>query len=476
MKEFVQHKVFKHIADAAQEIGVDAYVIGGYVRDHILKRKDPKDIDIVATGRGIDLAKSVAKRLGRSKVSVFKNFGTAQVIFKDLELEFVGARKESYNRNSRKPIVEDGSLEDDQNRRDFTINAMAISLNEANFGELIDPFDGINDLKKGILKTPLDPDITFSDDPLRMLRAIRFASQLNFKIEEASFNSIIKNKNRIDIISSERIVDELNKIMLSPKPSIGLRLLEECGLMAIILPEITALKGVEEVQGQLHKDNFFHTLQVVDNISITTKNLYLRYAALFHDIGKPVSKKFIKGIGWTFHHHEFIGAKMIPKIFKRMKFPMGEQMKFTRKIVQLSSRPIAVSEENATDSAARRLLFEAGNDIEDLMLLCEADITTRNEKKREQFLRNFAEVRQKLKEVEEKDKLRNWQAPIDGELIMKTFDVKPGKEIGILKDAIKEAILEGEIRNSKEEALEFMIQKAAEIGLKPKSREKENNV
>lgn len=476
MKEFVQHKVFKTIADAAQEIGVDAYVIGGFVRDNILKRKDPKDIDIVATGRGIDLAKNVSKRLGRTKVSIFKNFGTAQVVYKDLELEFVGARKESYNRNSRKPIVEDGSLEDDQNRRDFTINALAISLNDSNFGELIDPFNGISDLEKGILKTPLDPDITFSDDPLRMLRAIRFASQLDFKIEAKSFKSIEKNKDRIEIISSERIVDELNKIMLSPKPSLGLRLLQDCGLMAIILPEITALKGVEEVDGQLHKDNFYHTLQVVDNISETTNDLYLRYAALFHDIGKPVSKKFVKGIGWTFHHHEFIGAKMIPKIFKRMKFPLGDSMKFTQKIVQLSSRPIAVSEENATDSAARRLLFEAGDDIEDLMLLCEADITTRNEKKREKFLRNFAEVRQKLKEVEEKDQVRNWQPPIDGELIMKTFDLRPGKEIGILKEAIKEAILEGDIGNSKEEAFDFMLQKAEEIGLTLKSKEKENNV
>ncbi len=476
MKEFIQHKVFKTIADAAQEIGVDAYVIGGFVRDNILKRKDPKDIDVVATGRGIDLAKNVSKRLGRTKVSIFKNFGTAQVVYKDLELEFVGARKESYNRNSRKPIVEDGTLEDDQNRRDFTINALAISLNESNFGELIDPFDGISDLKKGILKTPLDPDITFSDDPLRMLRAIRFASQLDFTIEAKSFKSIEKNKDRIEIISSERIVDELNKIMLSPKPSVGLRLLQDCGLMAIILPEITALKGVEEVDGQLHKDNFFHTLQVVDNISKTTSNLYLRYAALFHDIGKPVSKKFIKGIGWTFHHHEFIGAKMIPKIFKRMKFPLGDAMKFTKKIVQLSSRPIAVSEENATDSAARRLLFEAGDDMEDLMLLCEADITTRNEKKREKFLKNFAEVRLKLKEVEEKDKLRNWQAPIDGDLIMHTFNIKPGKEIGILKEAIKEAILEGEIGNSQKEALDFMIEKGKEIGLTIRSKEKDSDV
>lgn len=476
MKEFIQHKVFAIIAEAAKELGVEAFVIGGFVRDNILKRKDPKDIDIVATGRGIDLAQNVAKRLGRSKVSVFKNFGTAQVIFKDLELEFVGARKESYSRDSRKPIVEDGTLEDDQNRRDFTINAMAISLNTGNFGELVDPFDGLKDLEKGILKTPLDPDITFSDDPLRMLRAIRFASQLNFEIESESLKSIGKNKDRLDIISSERIVDELNKIMLSPKPSVGLRLLEDCGIMKIILPEITALKGVEEMEGQLHKDNFYHTLQVVDNIALTTNNLYLRYAALFHDIGKPVSKKFIKGIGWTFHHHEFIGAKMIPKIFRRMKFPLGESLKFTQKIVQLSSRPIAVSEETATDSAARRLLFEAGDDIDDLMLLCEADITTRNEKKREKFLLNFAGVRQKLKEVEEKDKLRNWQAPIDGAMIMKTFKLKPGKEIGLLKEAIKEAILEGEIKNSQDEAYEFMIKKATEIGLLPESIEKESNV
>ncbi len=472
MKEIIQHKVFKTIADAAQEIGLEAFVIGGFVRDHILKRKDPKDIDIVATGKGIELAKKVAEKLGRTKVSIFKNFGTAQVIYGDLELEFVGARKESYNRNSRKPIVEDGSLEDDQNRRDFTINALAISLNESNYGELIDPFGGVKDLKNSLIKTPLDPDITFSDDPLRMLRAIRFASQLDFKIDSNSFKSIQKNKNRIEIISSERIVEELNKIMLSPKPSIGLKLLEDCGLMSIILPEITALKGVEEVEGQVHKDNFYHTLQVVDNISQTSDKLYLRYAALFHDIGKPVSKKFVKGIGWTFHHHEFIGAKMIPKIFRRLKFPLGDAMKFTRKIVQLSSRPIAVSEENATDSAARRLLFEAGDDIEDLMLLCEADITTRNAKKREKFLNNFAAVRQKLKEVEEKDKLRNWQPPIDGDLIMKTFDLSPGKEIGILKEAIKEAILDGEIENTKDGAFNFMLKKASEIGLTPKEKEK----
>lgn len=468
MKEFVSHKIFGTIADAAQEIGVDAYVIGGYVRDKILKRKEPKDIDIVAVGKGIELAQKVGEKLGKQKINIFKNFGTAQLKHKDTELEFVGARKESYDRGSRKPVVEDGTLEDDQNRRDFTINALAISLNTKDFGTLLDPFGGIEDLKSGLIRTPLDPDITYSDDPLRMMRAIRFASQLQFKIDDNSFNSIIRNKDRIKIISAERITEELNKIMLSSKPSIGLRLLQESGLMAHILPEITALKGVEEIEGQLHKDNFYHTLQVVDNISENTDKLYLRYAALFHDIGKPVSKKFVANIGWTFHHHEFIGAKMVAKVFRRMKLPLGEPLKYVQKIVQLSSRPIAVSEENATDSAARRLLFDAGNDIEDLMLLCEADITTRNEKKKKRFLQNFQEVRERLKEVEENDKIRNWQPPVDGQLIMETFDIKPGREIGILKEAIKEAILEGDIPNSKEAAFDFMMEEAKKLGLEKK--------
>ena len=469
MKDFLQHKVFEVISQSAQNIGVDAYVIGGFVRDKILNRKNPKDIDVVTIGKGIELAKEVAKQLGKSKIAVFKNFGTAQVKFKDLELEFVGARKESYQRNSRKPIVEDGTLEDDQNRRDFTINALAISLNKETYGELLDPFNGINDLNNKCIRTPLDPDVTYSDDPLRMMRAIRFASQLQFKIEDESFQSIIRNRDRIKIISAERITEELNKIMLSQKPSTGLRLLQETGLMEYILPEVVALKGVEEVDGQLHKDNFYHTLQVVDNISENTDKLYLRYAALFHDLGKPTSKKFIPETGWTFHHHEFIGSKMVVKVFKRLKLPLGEPMKYVQKIVQLSSRPIAVSEENATDSAARRLLFDAGDDIEDLMLLCEADITTRNERKKKRFLANFQKVRERLVEVEKKDKVRNWQSPIDGELIMSTFSIKPGKEIGILKEAIKEAILDGQIPNDKDAAFQFMIEKAKEIGLTAKA-------
>lgn len=468
MKNYLDLKIFPIVKDAANELSVESYVIGGFVRDMILARRKPKDIDFVAVGSGIELAQLVAKKLGRKKVSIFKNFGTASIHHGDLDLEFVGARKESYQRDSRKPIVEDGSLEDDQNRRDFTINALALSLNTDNYGELIDPFSGVSDLEQGIIKTPLDPDITFSDDPLRMMRAIRFAAQLNFKIEQKSFLSIQRNKDRISIISAERIVDELNKIMLSQKPSVGLRLMEECGLMQILIPEISALKGVEEVDGQLHKDNFYHTLQVVDNISENTDKLFLRYAALFHDIGKPVSKKFIPNIGWTFHHHEFIGGKMVVKLFKRMKFPLGEPLKFVKKIVQLSSRPIAIAEENATDSAARRLLFEAGDDLEDLMLLCEADITTQNEKKKLKFLNNFAEVRQTLKEVEEKDKVRNWQPPIDGETIMKTFSIGPGREIGILKDSIKEAILDGDIANTVEAAKEYMIAKGLEIGLTAK--------
>ncbi len=469
MKEFVSHQIFKTVGEAADELGLETYVIGGYVRDRILKRKQPKDLDFVAVGSGIELAKAVAAKLGRSKVSIFKNFGTAQLRWQDFELEFVGARKESYRRDSRKPVVEDGSLEDDQKRRDFTINALAIALNRENYGELIDPFNGLTDLDNEIIRTPLDPHITYSDDPLRMMRAIRFASQLHFSIEEASLNAIGDTKERIRIISVERVSDELNKIMLSTKPSVGLRLFYETGLMEYFLPEIIALKGVEEVEGQLHKDNFYHTLQVVDNIAETTDNLWLRYAALFHDIGKAVTKKFVKGTGWTFHNHEFVGSKMVYKIFKRLKLPLGDKLKYVQKIVKLSSRPIAITEESATDSAARRLLFDAGDDINDLMLLCEADITTRNQRKKERFLRNFAEVRQRLKEVEEADSVRNFQPPVDGQEIMDTFALKPGREIGILKEAIKEAILEGVIKNNHEEARRFMLIKAAEMGLSPKT-------
>ncbi len=469
MKELISHKIFKTISAAAQTTGLETYVVGGYVRDKILKRKDPKDIDFVAVGSGIELAQEVAKLLGRSKISVFKNFGTAQVCYGELDLEFVGARKESYQRDSRKPIVEDGTLEDDQKRRDFTINAMAISLNPNDYGTLIDPFGGIEDLKKGIIRTPLEPEITYSDDPLRMMRAIRFASQLGFEIEKKSLNAIISTKERIEIISKERVSDELNKIMLSPKPSVGLRLFYETGLMHYFLPEVVALKGVEEIDGQLHKDNFYHTLQVVDNISQTTDKLWLRYAALFHDIGKPVTKKFIKGTGWTFHNHEFVGSKMIYKIFKRMKLPLSDKLKYVQRIVMMSSRPIAVTDDQATDSAARRLLFDAGEDINDLMLLCEADITTKNQKKKEGFLKNFQVVRARLKQVEEADSIRSFQPPVDGAEIMQTFGLSPGREIGIIKEAIKEAILEGVIKNDYEEARTFMLAKGKELGLTTKS-------
>jgi len=464
-KEFVELPVFKKVGAAADEAELETYVIGGYVRDKLLKRKEPKDLDFVAVGSGIELAKAVGQKLGRKKVNVFKNFGTAQLKYDEYELEFVGARKESYQRDSRKPIVEDGTLEDDQKRRDFTINALAIALNKENYGELLDPFDGLNDLKNEIIRTPLDPHLTYSDDPLRMLRAIRFASQLQFTIEEKSLDAITATKDRIKIISVERVSEELHKIMLSPKPSVGLRLFQETGLMEYFLPEITALKGVEEVQGQLHKDNFYHTLQVVDNIAETTDNLWLRYAALFHDIGKAVTKKFVPGTGWTFHNHEFVGSKMVYKIFKRLKLPLGDKLKYVQKIVKLSSRPIAISDEGATDSAARRLLFDAGDDINDLMKLCEADITTRNQKKKERFLRNFGVVRGRLKKVEEADHVRNFQPPVDGQEIMNTFHIKPGPEIGILKEAIKEAILEGEIKNNHEEARQFMLGKAADMGL-----------
>lgn len=466
MEEILDKKIFKLIGEAADELQMKTYVVGGYVRDKLLRRnKESKDIDFVAVGSGITLAKKVAEKLGRSKISVFKNFGTAQVKYKELELEFVGARKESYNRDSRKPIVEDGTLDDDQKRRDFTINAMAVCLNADRYGELVDPFNGIADLENQIIRTPLDPHITYSDDPLRMMRAIRFASQLGFKIEEKSLAAISETKDRIAIISTERVSDELNKIMLSPKPSVGLRLFFETGLMEYFLPEIIALKGVEEVDGQLHKDNFYHTLQVVDNISETTDNLWLRYAALFHDIGKPVTKKFIKGTGWTFHNHEFVGAKMVFKVFKRMKLPLGDKLKYVQKIVRMSSRPIAVTEEQATDSAARRLLFDAGDDINDLMLLCEADITTQNQKKKARFLANFQTVRARLKEVEEADQIRNFQPPVDGAEIMKIFNIPPGREIGIIKEFIKEAILEGTIKNNHEEALALALAKGKELGL-----------
>ncbi len=469
--EAIQHPIFKLIGEASDELGVDAYVIGGFVRDYFLNRGTPKDIDIVAIGSGIELAKRVASKLkGKPEISVFKNFGTAMIKHHDLELEFVGARKESYHRDSRKPIVEDGTLEDDQNRRDFTINAMAIALNKEMFGKLLDPFDGISDLHEQILRTPLEPGITYSDDPLRMMRAIRFATQLNFTIELRSLQAITENKERIKIVSEERIVDELHKILLSPKPSMGFKLMHQTGLLPIILPELTALQGIEEVEGQRHKDNFWHTLEVVDNISEATDNLWLRWAALLHDIGKAPTKKFHKKIGWTFHGHEFVGSKMVYKLFKRLRMPLNEKMKFVQKMVLMSSRPIILSEDHVTDSAVRRLVFDAGDHVDDLMTLCEADITTKNPRKQKRYKNNFLIVRQKIVEVEERDHVRNFQPPVSGEEIMQTFNLKPSKEIGIIKEAIKEAILEGEIPNEYEAAHQFMLEKGKSMNLKVHSK------
>lgn len=459
-------KLFKIISEAAEMNNQSVYIVGGYVRDLLMKRKASTDIDFVTEQSGIELAQSVAQDIDpKLKVSVFKTYGTAMIKYKDLDLEFVGARKESYTENSRKPEVEGGSLEDDQKRRDFTINAMAISLNKDNFGELIDPFNGVDDLEKGILRTPLEPAQTYSDDPLRMMRAVRFASTLNFKIEENSLQAIQQEAERIKIVSMERIMVEFNKIMLSEKPSIGLRLMEQTGLMKLIIPELIELKGVEEVEGQTHKDNFYHTLEVVDNISENTDNLWLRWSALLHDIGKAPTKKFVEGTGWTFHGHEFLGSKMTKTLFQRLKLPLGSDMKYVQKMVKLSSRPIALITDDASDSALRRLLFDAGENLEDLFTLCKADITTKNSKKQEKFKRNFEYVAVKIKEVEEKDQVRNFQPPITGEEIMEMFNLKPGREIGILKEKVKEAILEGEIPNEKEEATKFVIVEAEKLGL-----------
>ncbi|WP_420400358.1 CCA tRNA nucleotidyltransferase [Flagellimonas sp.] len=472
-KKVLENPIFKIIGEASKELGLDSYVIGGFVRDYLLQRGAPKDIDIVAVGSGIKLAEKVASKLpGNPQISVFKNFGTAMIKHQDFELEFVGARKESYDRNSRKPFVENGTLEDDQNRRDFTINAMALSLNPENFGLLLDPFDGRKDLEEQIIRTPLEPSTTYSDDPLRMMRAIRFASQLNFTIELRSLQAITENKDRIKIISKERIVDELHKILSSNKPSIGLGLMHQTGLLRYILPELTALQGIEEIEGQRHKDNFWHTLEVVDNIAQTTDNLWLRWAALLHDIGKAPTKKFHKKIGWTFHGHEFVGSKMVYKLFKRLRMPLNEKMKFVQKMVLMSSRPIILSEDHVTDSAVRRLVFDAGEHVEDLMTLCEADITTKNPKKQKKYKNNFKVVRQKIVEVEERDHVRNFQPPVSGEEIMKVFNLKPSKEIGILKDAIKEAILEGEIPNEYEAAYQFMLEKGKQMNLEPVANEK----
>jgi len=464
-KEALESEIFTIISKASSILNINSYVIGGYVRDFFLKRGEAKDIDVVAVGSGIDLALKVSELLpNKPKVQVFKTYGTAMLRFKDVEIEFVGARKESYSEASRNPAVTNGTLEDDQNRRDFTINALALSLHKDNFGDLLDPFNGLKDLEEKRIITPLNPDITYSDDPLRMMRAIRFATQLNFKIEQNSLEAIKKNANRLEIITKERIIDELHKILLSAKPSIGFLLLKETNLLPQILPELIALKGVEEVEGQKHKDNFYHTLEVVDNIAKYTDDLWLRWAALLHDIGKAPTKKFSKKVGWTFHAHEFVGSKMVYKLFKRLKMPLNNKMKFVQKMVLLSSRPIVLASE-VTDSAVRRLIFDAGDDINSLMTLCEADITTKNPKKFKKYHKNFELVRNKIKEVEERDRVRNFQPPISGEEIMKAFNLMPCREIGQIKEAIKEAILEGEIPNEHQASYDFMIKKGQELGL-----------
>ena len=468
LKKCFDGKIFHQISETADELGLECYVVGGYVRDLYLQRPS-KDIDVVVVGSGIQMAEALGKKLGKgAHISVFRNFGTAQVKYRQTEIEFVGARKESYQHDSRKPIVEDGTLEDDQNRRDFTINALAVCLNKERYGELVDPFDGLEDLRQGNIRTPLDPDITFSDDPLRMMRCIRFATQLNFYIEEETFASLRRNKDRIQIISRERIADELNKILLSPIPSKGFIELDRSELLPLIFPELAALQGVETVNGRAHKDNFYHTLEVVDNIAKQTDNLWLRWAALLHDIGKPRTKRWEPRIGWTFHNHNFIGEKMIPDIFRKMKLPMNEKMKYVQKLVTLHMRPIVIADDVVTDSAVRRLLFEAGDDIDDLMMLCEADITSKNQVRKQRFLDNFKLVRQKLKDLEEKDRVRNFQPPVTGEEIMDVFGLQPCREIGVLKSAIKDAILDGVIPNEHEAAYAFMMEKAKEMGLEKK--------
>nr|WP_315141799.1 HD domain-containing protein [uncultured Flavobacterium sp.] len=466
-KSALNNTIFEVISRASQELNIESYVIGGFVRDLLLKRGTKKDIDVVAVGSGIELALKVSELLPKKpKVQVFKTYGTAMLRFEDTDIEFVGARKESYTHDSRNPIVENGTLQDDQNRRDFTINALALSLNPSNYGELLDPFGGISDLETKTIKTPLDPDITFSDDPLRMLRGIRFATQLGFDIHPESLASITKNAERIKIISGERIVEELNKILLTEKPSLGFLLLYKTGLLELILPELTALNQVEEIEGHTHKNNFYHTLEVVDNICPNTEDVWLRWAALLHDIGKAPTKRFNKKQGWTFHGHEFLGGKMVKKIFERLHMPLNHKMKFVQKMVVMSSRPIVLAQDTVTDSAVRRLVFDAGEDVENLMTLCEADITTKNPNKFKKYHSNFEIVRKKIVEVEARDHVRNFQPPISGEEIMELFNLKPSREIGILKEAVKEAILEGEIQNEYQAAYEFILKKGAKLGLK----------
>jgi len=468
MQQHLQNPIFRTLSEIADKNQIQAYVIGGFVRDLFLNRPS-KDIDVVVVGSGIAYAESVGSKLN-TKVAIFKNFGTANIKVNDLEIEFVGARKESYRSDSRKPIVEDGTLEDDQLRRDFTINALAINLNAEHFGELLDPFEGLRDLENRLIRTPLDPEITFSDDPLRMMRAVRFASQLNFVIDEAAINAIKTQKDRINIVSKERITDELNKIILSPKPSVGFKLLFDTGLLHIIFPQMAQLFGVDIIKGKGHKDNFYHTLEVLDNICADTEDLWLRWAAILHDIAKPATKRFEEGHGWTFHGHEDKGARMVPKIFNQLKLPLNEKMKFVQKLVQLHLRPIVLAQDTVTDSAVRRLLFDAGEEIESLMLLCNADVTTKNEYKKTKYRNNFELVKQKLKDVEDRDKLRNWQPPITGNDIMETFALDAGKEVGIIKSAIREAILEGEITNDYNEAFNFMLNLAKQMGLNPVNR------